>query len=87
MRTEKTYKIVSSGLAKFQCEKCKASCFCVNSTFAISQTEFSEFLEVLWVSDTQFSSYKAVIWQLYVVYAYLSYKKGSIKKYYILGIL
>ena len=26
-----------------------------------------------------FSSYKAVIWQLYVVYAYLSHKKGFVK--------
>ena len=38
---------------------------------------FSLFLEVF--LDAHFSSYKAVIWQLYVVYAYLSYKKGSIK--------
>ena len=36
-------------------------------------------LEVFWASDAHFSSYKALVWQLYVVYAYLSYKKGSIK--------
>ena len=40
-----------------------------------------------WDSDAHLSSYKSDIWQLYVVYAYLSYKKGSIKKYYILCIL
>ena len=39
----------------------------------------STFLEVLLDSNAHFSSYKAVIWQ--------SYRKGSIKKYYILGIL
>ena len=43
--------------------------------------------EVFWASDAHFNSYKADIWQLYVVYVYLTYKKGSIKKYYILGIL
>ena len=33
------------------------------------------------------NEHKAVIRQINEVYAYLSYKKGSFKKYYILGIL
>ena len=48
---------------------------------------FSVFLEVFWASDAHFNSNKADIWQLYVGYVYLTYKKSSIKKYYILGIL
>ena len=39
------------------------------------------------MSGAHFSSDKADIWHLFVVYAYFSYKKVSIKKYYILGIL
>ena len=65
----------------FQCKSSKnvkALGFCVDSTFAISPP--SEFLEVLWDSDAHFSSYKGVIWQLYVFYAYLSYKKRLIQK-------
>ena len=80
----KKSKHVSSRLAKFQrknFKNVKALGFCVNSTFAISRTE------VLLDLNAHFSSYKAVIRQLCVVYAYLSYKIGPIKKYYILGIL
>ena len=45
------------------------------------------YLDLIMSTDAHFSSYNAVIWELYIGYAHSSYKKGSIKKYYILGIL